>query len=214
MNGVASGSLARIAGTFMVLVLSGWATRVGAQPRPDPDWPCVQRKVPAVDSAAVWSGPDPAAALGDWSKDPEAAALAPRLASRRTSLDEADRLIDEFAKDSGARKYERLTRVFAGTLELVNAERDSILHGIARYARGQHQLADRIRDEADRITALKDSPAVPESKELQDLDARFAWDRRIFEERRQSLNYVCEAPVLLEQRIFEIARRIQRRLSD
>ena len=182
-----------------------------AQPGPGPDWPCVQRKVPTVSAGAVWSGPDPAGA-GEWGKDFEAAALAQKLASRRTSLEEADQLIDAFAKDATQEKGQRLTRVFAGVLELINTERDRVLHGIERYARGQRRLADRVRDESDRISAVKDSPGAETTENSRALESQFAWDRRIFEERSQALTYVCETPVLLEQRLFEIARRIQARL--
>src|SRR3954453_29180 len=78
-----------------------------AQPRPDPDWPCVQRKVPTISAGAVWSGPDLAEAA-EWGKDFEAAALAQKLASRRPSLEEADQLIDAFAKDAKPDKVQRL----------------------------------------------------------------------------------------------------------
>ena len=168
----------------LTLVLAGTALLASAaiaqaQPRPDPDWPCVQRKVPTISAGAVWSGPDPADA-GEWGKDFEAAALAQKLASRRTSLEEADQLIDAFAKDATQDKAQRLTRVFAGVLEL--------------------------------ISAVKDSPGAETTEDSRALESQFAWDRRIFEERSQALTYVCETPVLLEQRLFEIARRIQARL--
>ena len=45
-----------------------------------------------------------------------------------------------------------------------------------------------------------------------DLETQFNWDRRIFDERNQSVSYVCEVPTILEQRLGEIARRIQARL--
>ena len=35
------------------------------------------------------------------------------------------------------------------------------------------------------------------------------WDTRIFTERQQMLTAVCESPVLLERRLFELARAIQ-----
>jgi hypothetical protein len=168
--------------------------------------------VPTVSIGAVWSGPDPAAA-GPWGQDFQAAALAQRLASRRTPLEEVDGLIEAFAKEAGEDKAQRLTRVFVGVHELINAERDKIMAGIVRYARGQKRLADRIRDEADRISALKDAPDAPPSPELQEIETRFTWDRRIFDERTQALQFVCETPVLLEQRLFAIARKIQARLS-
>ena len=183
-----------------------------AQPRSDPDWPCVQRKQPTISAGAVWSGPDLASA-GPWTQDFPAAALAQRLASRRTDLAEADRLIEEFARDAGPDRAQKLTRVFAGVLELVNAERDRIIGGITRYARGQRLLAERIREEGDRIGAVRNAPGGEGPKELGELETRFAWDKRVFEERNQALQYVCEAPVMLEQRLFEIGRKIQERLA-
>src|SRR5215204_4176151 len=197
--------------TLAVVWMTLLASATIAQPRPDPDWPCVQRKVPTISAGAVWSGPDPAGA-GEWGKDFEAAALAQKLASRRTSLEEADQLVEAFAKHATQDKAQRLTRVFAGVLELINTERDRVLHGIERYARGQRRLADRVRDESDRISAVKDSPGAETTENSRALESQFAWDRRIFEERSQALTYVCETPVLLEQRLFEIARRIQARL--
>jgi hypothetical protein len=182
-----------------------------AQPRIDPDWPCIQRRVPTIGARAVWSGPDLETA-GSWTSDPAAAALAQKLASRRTSLDEVDGLLDAFVKEAGPEKATRLTRVFAGLLELVNSERDRVLSGITRYARGQQRMAERIRDEADRISAVKDAPGTPTPQDLQELETRFTWDKRIFEERSQALTYVCEVPTLLEQRLGEIARKIQARL--
>ncbi len=34
------------------------------------------------------------------------------------------------------------------------------------------------------------------------------WDQRILTERQQSLTYVCETPVLLEQRAFALGRAL------
>jgi hypothetical protein len=182
-----------------------------AQPRADQDWPCIQRKVPTISAGTVWAGPElPAAEV--WGQDFDAAALARKLASRRTELDEADRLIDDFARQSGAEAATRLTRVFAGVLDFVNRERSTVLAGIERYARGQRALAERLRQESDTVSAAKDAPGAPTTADIKEVESRFAWDKRIFEERRQALTYVCETPVLLEQRVFEIARRIQQRL--
>ena len=182
-----------------------------AQPKPDPDWPCVQRRVATIGPAAIWSGPDLEKA-GAWGSDPRVAALAQRLASRRTTLEEADTLLDAFAKEAGPDRKEKLTRLFAGILALTNAERSRVLEGITRYARGQGRLAERIRDEADRISAAKDSPQAETPKDIAALETTFAWDKRIFEERSQALNYVCEVPTLIEERLGEIVRRIEARL--
>lgn len=195
----------------LVLAASAVATSAQAQPKPDPAWPCVQRRVPTIAAGAVWAGPDSVTA-GEWGKDFEAAALAQKLASRRTPLDEVDALIEEFAKKAGADKAQRLTRVFAGVLELVNTERNRILEGIERYAKGQNALAERLRREADTVSAAADRPGVEVPREVREVQSQFVWDKRIFEERRQALTYVCETPALLERRVYDIAQKLQQHL--
>jgi hypothetical protein len=196
---------------LVLLASLAGAAGAEAQPKPDPDWPCVQRRVASIGSASVWSGPDLQAA-GAWQEDGAAATLAHKLASRRTTLDEADALLDAFAAQAGPQRQERLTRLFAGVFALTNAERGRVLDGITRYARGQVRLAERIRDEADTISAAKDSPQAETPKNLAELETSFTWDKRIFEERSQALTYVCEVPALIEERLGEIARRIASRL--
>ena len=78
----------------------------------------------------------------------------PRAARRST---DADGLLDEFAAKAGAEKSARLTRVFAGVLDLINSERDRVLVGIVRYAQGQNRLADKIRTEADKVSDAEES---------------------------------------------------------
>ncbi|MCE4223549.1 hypothetical protein HCU64_07285 [Methylobacterium sp. C25] len=188
-----------------------------AQPKPDPDWPCAQRKVSTLGYGSFWTGPDLAAA-GEWGNDREAAQFARKLASRRTELNDVDGLIDDFTKDIKDKdeKDKRLTRVFAGVFEVINGERNTIVSGIVRYAQGQHRLAQRIREEADKISETREGPAEDATKvatkEGTDLENSFNWDRRIFDERNKSVTYVCEVPTLLEQRLGEIARKIQAKL--
>jgi hypothetical protein len=202
--------MTKLAAVLVATALLGAASAGNAQPSAA-DWPCVQRKVPTLTAGAVWGGPDPADAT-DWSRDTEAASLAQRLASRRTSLEEADQLIETFAAAAGPDRERRLTRAFAGVLELINLERSRVIEAIERYARGQRRLADRVREESDRLSAVKDSPGAQPPADDRNLETQFFWDKRIFEERSQALPYVCEAPVILEQRLFEIARKLQQRL--
>ena len=86
-----------------------------AQPRPDPDWPCVQRKVPTIGVGAVWSGPRLEEA-GPWGSDFEAAALAQKLASRRTPVRDIESLVDAFAREAGAPKGPPPTPRFSARL--------------------------------------------------------------------------------------------------
>ncbi len=204
--------------TLLATALLALAGPALAQPKIDPDWPCVQRKVATLSPGQFWTGPDLGAASAEWGNDNEAAALAQKIASRRTDLSEIDGLLDDYVAkiaDKAARD-QGLARVYAGVFEVVNGERNKIMHGIARYAQGQRRMAERIRQEADQISQTKDAPSAADARELpkeqSELETKFAWDRRIFQERSQSLTYVCEVPTLLEQRLGEIARKIQAKL--
>lgn len=191
------------------LLLPGAA---GAQPKSDPDWPCIQRKAPELDLAQVWSGPDPASA-GTWTDDQDAAALAQKLSSRRTRFEEMDALLDGFVKEAGAEANTRLLRVMAGVHDIIGSERARLIQGIERYARGQQRLADRVREEGDALSKAKSSPAAADTPETKTLQEQLTWDARIFDERSRSLTYVCETPVLMEQRAYEIGQKIAARMK-
>ena len=175
-------------------------------------WPCAQPRVATISAGTVWSGPNVAEGKG-WDEDNDLAGLAQKLASRRTSLDEANDFIVDFAKKAGKDKDKQLTKLFVGVLDVTNDNRSEILQGIMRYARGQERLAERMRDESDKISEKQDdatASGIGVATDQQNKD--FAWDQRIFKERRQALSYVCETPSLLERRVYEIAKRIQAQL--
>jgi hypothetical protein len=50
--------------------------------------------------------------------------------------------------------------------------------------------------------------------ELAAAEERYNWDVRVFSERQQSVPLACEIPVLIEQRLFELAREIRSHMND
>jgi hypothetical protein len=180
----------------------------------DPDWPCVQRKVHEISAGQVWTGPSLDGIGDSWRSDPDLAALARTIASRRTDLSEAKNKVAEFAAAAGAEKNRRLTLLFAGVLDTINADRSSIIAGIGRYARRQHTLAQRISAqsaELDKLPAQGGSnEEIDRREELLEIQT---WDARIFRERERSLRYVCELPVLLDQRAFALGREVAAHLD-
>ena len=169
----------------------------------DPDWPCVQRLVPEIAPAVIWSGP-PLDAV-DGAASPLIDQLAVELAARRVPLDEAAAQVEKFAQTlKNDDKAEELTRLFARTLEIINGDRTSIIQGIKKYARGERALADTIREKNERLSKLPADQVL----ERETLIAERDWDIRIYDDRRSSLSYLCEQPVLLEQRAFALARTI------
>ena len=174
-------------------------------------WPCAQRKVPTVSAGTLWSGPSLDEGK-DWDQDNAVAALAQKLASRRLRIEEVDPLIADFVKEAGPDKDKKLTELFVGVLDVINHNRGEILEGIMRYARGQERLAERMRKEADAISEKMTDVQGPTGIAATEQNADFAWDQRIFKERRQALTYVCETPSLLERRAYDLAKRIQAQL--
>jgi len=183
--------------TFLTLLPA--AARAAASD--DPDWPCIQRLVPRISAVQVWAGPEPEPAL--WQGDIEVSRLAARLAARRTPLNETEKLVEDFAEAQHNEAVNaKLTALFGRTLQIINQDRASIIAGIKRFATRQRQLAERIRETRAR---LKDGSGEASDDDLREL---LTWDLRIFDEREKSMTYLCEQPVLLEQRAFALGRTI------
>jgi hypothetical protein len=86
------------------------------------------------------------------------------------------------------------------------------MQGIERYFRTQREFSDQIRSTILQLRELQYRPDADRSR-IDELTNRVEWDTRIFEERRKTMNFVCEVPVLIEQRLFALARAIQQLLE-
>lgn len=179
----------------------------------DPDWPCQQRKIAAISAGQVWSGP-PLDAVGDsWRDDPAVSGLARELAARRTDMEQAKKLIADFAASAGNARNERLSAVAAGVLSIINQDRASIIAGIERYAKRQRALAEKIERQTAELQAMPVDGSAAEQSQRADLQEVQDWDARIFQEREQSLIYVCDLPVQLERRAFALGRELSSHLE-
>jgi hypothetical protein len=201
----------RIACGFVLLSLAGEP----AAQQQDPDWPCIQRKVPHLSVAQLWSGP-PVPEDADWRQDAEIARLAALLAARRTELDEARPLVVSVAPADGQSRDQRLLALFAGVFETIDRERARIIAAIGRYADSQRRLAEQI-DARDSTLREAEAAAEPDDHDAQDrierMQDELAWAIRIYQDRQRSLGFVCESPVILEQRAFAVARMIEAELG-
>jgi hypothetical protein len=173
-----------------------------------PDWPCVQAKVPDLSIAAVWDGPSIEQAQNDWQNDPAVKSLIARLAARRIPIDEAQKNITEFLAGVGTTKADKGVLLFAGLFETLNHQRTEVMNGLERLQRSQKQLADRIKSDVSVLHELQDK-SQPDQAKLDELGSRIEWSTRIFEDRRKSVRYACEVPVIIERRLFALARTIR-----
>ena len=95
----------------------------------------------------------------------------------------------------------------AGIFDHLNSERDSVIAGLERYGRKQKDMAERVKSEIEALNAAQSDTSADQQK-VADLLNRVQWDTRVFEDRRRALTYVCETPVLIEQRLGALARTI------
>lgn len=195
------------AGLLAILMIGVGTGATEAAQLADPEWPCIQRRVPELSIGQMWQGPMPAE---DAAAAPDVEALARSLAPRRVSVEEVAAAVEaplqEVAPDE---RPAWLAGLFAAILDRINAERGEVIAGIGRYAARQQAIAEAIDAMEDDLVTLERVPqAERDMDRIEELRDELAWETRIYKERAQSLTYVCEAPVLLEKRAFAIGRAL------
>ena len=191
--------------TLLLGVVSATA-QPASRARDQTDWPCRQVKVATIALASVWSGP-PIDTAQDWRADADFSALITRASERRTPLEDAQSAIADYAKRLGNDRNAKLTLLMAGIFDRLNRERADVIAGLERYGHKQKDMAERVKSEVEALNAAQ-SEANPDQQKIEDLSNRVQWDTRVFEDRRRALTYVCETPVLIEQRLGALARTI------
>jgi hypothetical protein len=196
----------------VVVAIAGPVDRSHAADPRYPDWPCAQAKVPEISVAAVWTGPPLGDAVNKWKDDAKVSALVPKLAARRTPLDQAQKGIAKFLAGSPPDKAERGKLLFAGLFDTLNAERSSVMTGLERVTRKQRNVAEKIRSDTIALQGLQDAPTKDQAK-IDELGNQLVWETRIFDDRRQVIKFVCEVPTTIDQRLFALARDIQQEIE-
>ena len=176
-----------------------------------PDWPCTQAKVPEISLAAVWAGPPLDDIKGKWKDDAKVSALVPKLAARRTSIEDAQKAIAEFL-GSSADKTTAGKLLFVGLFDTLNAQRSSVLNGLERITRKQRTAAEKIQSDAAAMQALQGASS-PDQTRIEELGNQLVWQTRIFEDRQRVVKFVCEVPTAIDQRLFALSRVIQQEME-
>ncbi len=187
-----------------VMQAAGFAQAAG-RPGADADWPCHQNKVAEFPLASVWDGPPIDTASNAWREDPVVAGLVTQMSQRRVAIADIQASVAKLVASAGPDAKARLLQAFGAAFEELTRQRAEIIVGLDRFGRKQRELADRIR--AENETANRDQPAsdaTPDSP-LQKLQ----WDLRVFDDRRRTVAYVCEAPQAVEARIGELVKIVR-----
>lgn len=180
----------------------------------NPDWPCEQALVPEVSAAIVWDGPSIDGLSDQWRSDPDVAALVKRLVARGTEPAESESLIEAYAATQPPfDRDHRLTLLFAGVLEVLNADRRKLNNGILRYARDQERRARVLDNRLAELVRLEAEGAEAAGQRLEEEQKRFQMEQRVFDDREKSIPFLCTRPRVVEQHIGDLARAIAARLE-
>ena len=171
-----------------------------------PDWPCQQLKVPGIAVASVWNGPS-IEGVDAKPTDAKEADLVARLAARRTPMEDAKKLIADYLVGTDAEKQQKAKTLFASLYSTLNAQRDEVMSGIERFSRKQKSAAEDIRAVAQKLRDMQEEADADQAK-TEELASQLAWQTRIFEDRRKSTSYVCDVPVQIEKRLFDLGSAI------
>ena len=199
-------NLRHVRHAFLILI----ATSVTyADTEIDRDWPCEQALVSEVSAAVVWDGPSVEGLVEEWSNDPEVTALVRRLTARRASSEESEALIESFARAQAATDRDhRLTLLFAGVLQTLNADRQKLNSGILRYARDQQRRAEALDGRLVELVRLETDNSADARAHLAETRRQIDLEQRMFDDRERSIPFLCTRPRVVEQRIGELARAI------
>lgn len=196
-----------------VMAVASWAQPSHALDPRYPDWPCQQLKVPEISIASVWNGPAIGSIDAIKPTDPKEIELIARLAARRTPMDDAKKLIADFVVGSKEERLEKAKTLFAGLYATLNGQRDEVMNGIERFSRKQKEMAANVREEAQKLRAMQDKGGNDQAQN-EELANRLAWQTRIFEDRQKATSYVCDVPVQLEKRLFDLSGAIQSAMNE
>lgn len=181
----------------------------------DTAWPCEQALVLEVPAAVVWDGPSVDGLQGQWKSDPGISALVQRLTARDTDPTAYEPLIEAYttAIQPPAERDRRLTLLFAGVLEVLNADRSKLNAGILRYSRDQQRRAEVLDKDLTEMVRLESDGSDEARRRLEALSQRIELEQRIFDDREKSLTFLCARPRVVEQRIGDLARTIATHLE-
>ncbi|MEM9439583.1 MAG: hypothetical protein AAGA73_03985 [Pseudomonadota bacterium] len=190
------------------LMLIGSAMPAIAADFSDPTWPCVQRKVEKLSLGLMWPMPvDPQFTPEDDVTEKNIGELVETLVLRRIELDDTRPSIDAFA-ERHAGDASLLGQVFAAVFERLSQRRSQIIEGIGDFSLGQIALAEKIdgtRLEMNKLMEAED----PDFDRVDALEEQLDWDQTVYSDRQRSITYLCETPILLEQRLYSVAQMLQ-----
>jgi len=187
----------------------------GAAPKTDADWPCQQVLVPKLTASMMWSGP-PLDGVGDWHAEPAVAALVRRIAPIEVSTEVGEAAIADFLRGLGpsgqSARGDRARLIglaFSGLVEETNRSRGEVIERIKDLAERQHNLARLIARLTDELDAMPAEPEGDEAPARVELQQRWTFTSRTYDDVQRTMRYACEVPTELYARLGAYARALE-----
>jgi len=176
------------------------------------DWPCAQRLVPELVLATFWQGPS-LEGHDKWWKDEAMTAAVDELTDPTLTEAESAEIVNGFVETYNGDANGALVSVFSGVFEKLGYERRKQLKGIQKYVRQQRGITKEIARISKEMRKRRKEGQTAEMEEMKLLHKTLEWNTRIYDERDRLTIYLCEEPVLLEQRLGFHSRAIMRHLK-
>lgn len=198
---------------FFVIFLSS----ADSAPKDEPPkkWPCDQVYNPQLNLTTIWQGPSIESALKDWWKHDDVIEYVNTLSDPTLNEDVGIQLIKEFSKKytyagfiKKSEQKEKLIFLFAGLYQKAKDRRSRQYKGIIKFVERQEDLRKAIGSSSKLIRKYRKEKLDQKSKKYQNAASQLEWNTRVFDQRTQLTEYICEEPVFNTQRLGYQSREI------
>lgn len=179
-------------------------------------WPCDQVYNYKLNLEALWQGPDVSKNIKNWWKDDEVIDVVSKLSNPILTESDGIKIIEEFAKEYSYfglipkdTQKEKLLNTFAGLYQKASDKRRRQYEGIVKFVDRQDKIRKTIGTASKKLRELKKQGFNEKNQEVIKFSSQMKWNTRVFDQRTKLTEFICEEPVLLEQRIGYQSRKIQ-----
>ena len=183
--------------------------KVGAGAGEEAEWPCEQKYVAQLSYGTMWTGPALDDALKSWHQNDGLREIVTLLSDETTSDADGVKAIDDFAAKLGADKSKQLTELFAALFETMGDKRTYAQDGIKKYFRRQEAAAQEVNKLQADLRALQAKRPKADDPKLLEIKKDLAWSNKVYDDRQRLTPYVCQIPIIIEQKLGAYARAIQ-----
>lgn len=187
---------------LLCLALAGF--NVNAQ-QTDPEWPCIQVLVPEINLAVLWPQSIDETQLTSWRKDPDISRMVERLSDLEAFTEIEQAVIAGFIEPiSEDLRSDTLNRLAVGILHNANQLRAQYIRGIKRYTRQQISIAGQIENKLNQLAELEGQ----ENAQTDEIEQTLQWHQRVYDQREQAIQLLCERPVEAEEKLSQVLREL------